>query len=383
VIAVNGNGNTTATGAPWTFTTVAAASPPGPFNLVSPANSATGVSLTPTYSWTASAGASTYTLQVALDATFTNIVINKTGIVATSDTPATALAAGTLHYWQVIAVNGQGNTTATGAPWSFTTTTGGSPPGAFTLVSPPNGASAVSTSPTYSWNAAPNANTYRLMVATDAGMSNLVIDKSGIATTFDQPATGLNPGTTYYWQVIASNGTGDTTSTAAPWSFTTSLFDPAAQSIVLLDTPVRVPRGGTFRVTREIVNLGTANGTVSYDIYLSTDGVIDTSDLLMFTGMTGIILPAAVDSLTLNCTVPQAAVEGQKYYVGLYLTPAKRVASSETLTVIKVEPQSAIGCSGAGGSGGSGGLSLLPLVLLGTLVFLLRKRAGSPCGGRR
>jgi hypothetical protein len=382
VIAVNGNGNTTATGAPWNFTTVAAASPPGAFNLIAPANGSTGVSLTPTYSWAASTGASTYTLQVALDAGFTNIVINKTGIVSTSDTPATALASGTLHYWQVIAVNSQGNTTSTGAPWSFTTTAGGSPPGAFTLVSPTNLSTGVSTSPTYSWNAAPNAVSYRLQVATDAGMTVLVIDKPGIVVPFDTPATALNSGTTYYWQVVASNGTGDTTSTAAPWSFTTSLFDPNVQSVLLLDLPVRVPRGGNFRVTRDIVNNGTAGGSVSYDLYLSTDGVIDASDLLVFTGMTGNIAPSAVDSLTLSCTVPQTAVEGQTYYVGLFLTPAKRIASADTLLVAQVEPESAIGCSGAGRSGRGAGGSLVPLALLGILLLLLRRRKVVGCDAR-
>ncbi|MHC4601518.1 MAG: hypothetical protein ACYS47_21195, partial [Planctomycetota bacterium] len=81
---------------------VQALSPPGPFNMVAPANSATGVSVNPTYSWTASAGANTYTLQVALDGGFTNMVINKTGITGTSDTPTTTLNNNTLYYWRVI-----------------------------------------------------------------------------------------------------------------------------------------------------------------------------------------------------------------------------------------------------------------------------------------
>ncbi|MHC4601517.1 MAG: hypothetical protein ACYS47_21190, partial [Planctomycetota bacterium] len=211
-------------------------------------------------------------------------------------------------------------------------------------------------------------------VATDAGMTNLVIDQSGLTAIFVTPATALNSGTTYYWQVIASNGTGNTTSTGAPWSFTTDFFDPDAISILLLDTPVRVPRGGTFRVTRDIVNNGTAGGTANYEIYLSTDAVIETTDLLVFSGTTPNIAPSVTDSQNITCSVPQTAVEGQTYYVGLYLTPAKRTASADTLTVALVEPESALGCSGGRGSGGSGGFSLLCLVLLGAILILCRKR---------
>jgi uncharacterized protein YmfQ (DUF2313 family) len=222
VFAVNGNGSTLATGAPWSFTTAASSSPPGPFTLGAPADTATGVSLTPTYTWTSSAGAVTYDLEVATDAGFTSIVVSEVGITGTWDTPGTVLISSTLYYWRVTAVNVNGNTVATGAPWSFTTVAGGSPPGAFTLVSPADASSGVSISPTYSWNSAPNSTSYTLQVATDAGMTNLVIDQSGLTATSDTPATVLAEGTMYYWQVIASNATGDTTSTSAPWSFTTA-----------------------------------------------------------------------------------------------------------------------------------------------------------------
>ncbi|MHC4600988.1 MAG: hypothetical protein ACYS47_18505, partial [Planctomycetota bacterium] len=176
---------------------VVAGSPPGAFTLIAPANGATGVAVNPTYSWNAATGALTYTLQVALDAGFSNMVINKTGVSGTSDTPTTTLANNTIHYWQVIAVNTFGNTTSTGAPWSFTTI--GVPPGAFTLVAPANSATNVAVNPTYSWNASTGATTYTLQVALDAGFSNIVINKTGIVGTSDTPTTTLANNTIHYW----------------------------------------------------------------------------------------------------------------------------------------------------------------------------------------
>ena len=76
--------------------------PPGAPLLVSPASSATGVALRPEFAWQESNGANVYTLQVATDAAFTDLVIEESvsGNVfsATSD-----LAIGTVFYWRVSA----------------------------------------------------------------------------------------------------------------------------------------------------------------------------------------------------------------------------------------------------------------------------------------
>lgn len=82
---------------------------PGTPTLTSPANGATGTSLTPTFTWNAVSGATSYDLQVATDAGFTNIVINATGLTSTSYTPGTSLGANTAHFWRVKANNGCGS----------------------------------------------------------------------------------------------------------------------------------------------------------------------------------------------------------------------------------------------------------------------------------
>jgi hypothetical protein len=98
--------------------------PAGTPTLVAPADGATLVPLAPIFEWTAAAGASSYTLEVATDAGFTNIVYTAT-VVGTNHTAASNLAAGTLHYWQVTPLNACG---------------GGSPSStfAFTTLVPPS-----------------------------------------------------------------------------------------------------------------------------------------------------------------------------------------------------------------------------------------------------
>ncbi len=208
-----------------TFSINTPITPPGAFAMVAPANTATGVSTTPTYSWNAATGAASYQLQVATDSGFTSLVINQAGIATTSVTPLVPLATSATHYWRVTAVNSAGSTLATGAPFSFTTSATPSPPGAFTLVSPPDGASVVALNPTYSWNPAAGATGYQLQVAEDSGFTSLVVNQAGIATTSVNPAISLVGGMPYFWRVFAENAGGATLATGAPFSFTTGFAD--------------------------------------------------------------------------------------------------------------------------------------------------------------
>ena len=69
---------------------------------VSPANAATGVSLTANVSWNAASTATSYTLQVATDINFNAVVLNRTGITTTSSA-LSALTNGAVYYWRVSA----------------------------------------------------------------------------------------------------------------------------------------------------------------------------------------------------------------------------------------------------------------------------------------
>ncbi|MCI0728700.1 MAG: M36 family metallopeptidase, partial [Chloroflexi bacterium] len=90
--------------------------------LTSPANGATNVPIMPTFTWSAVAGASSYTLDVDDDPGFGTIDYTAT-VSGTSHTTTTALANDTTYYWRVTSYNVCG-TGAASATFSFTTEAG-------------------------------------------------------------------------------------------------------------------------------------------------------------------------------------------------------------------------------------------------------------------
>lgn len=81
--------------------------------LTAPVNGALNQPARPTLSWTPPAGGSDYTVEIALDAAFTNVVVSQT-VGETTFLPAADLATNTLHYWRVLAANicGAGGTSS-------------------------------------------------------------------------------------------------------------------------------------------------------------------------------------------------------------------------------------------------------------------------------
>src|SRR5205085_2563791 len=140
--------------------------------------SGTVTTTTPTYSWSASQGAQNYELLVqntqgvAVDMTIPAAQANcDLGTGTWSFTPPLALRDHTMYNWFVKASN-QNGASAWSAPMAITvdtgTTTPGGPPAATTMTAP---ASTVgTTTPTYSWNAVPEATSYELIVQNTQGV---------------------------------------------------------------------------------------------------------------------------------------------------------------------------------------------------------------------
>lgn len=108
-------------------------------------------------------------------------------------------------------------TTTTTAP--PTTTVSENAPGAFGKIGPANGTGGFRKSVTLSWGQSAGATQYLVCIGLDQGCSTFDRSYSGTNVKF----VGLASGTTYYWQVKAVNGSGETVADdGTAWSFTTS-----------------------------------------------------------------------------------------------------------------------------------------------------------------
>jgi hypothetical protein len=207
-------GGTSAWSSVWSFTTLAA---PGAAVLLSPSDGATNVVLNPSLIWSApvTGGApSSYLVQVASEPTFASSVYEEWVNALTTTRTASGLSAGTTYYWRVGTQNDAGGTWST--VWSFTT---GAMPAAPTLVSPVNGATDVSITPTLIWNASAGATNYQLQLATDSSFVSIIFSDSTLTST-SQAISSLVNSTTYYWRVRAKNA-GGSSAWSSEWSFTT------------------------------------------------------------------------------------------------------------------------------------------------------------------
>jgi subtilisin-like proprotein convertase family protein len=88
------------------------------------------------------------------------------------------------------------------------------------LTSPANGALNVTGPYTFNWVADPNAATYEIDIASDAGFTTIVDNATGL-TSNSYTSTALASATMYYWRVMPSNQCGSGTFSTV-YSFTTS-----------------------------------------------------------------------------------------------------------------------------------------------------------------
>jgi len=184
----------------------------------SPANAATGVSVTPTINWNAVAGATSYKINLGTTPGGTNVMNGiDVGNVTTYTIPtATPLLYSTNYYVTILPVSSFG--TASGCTEStFTTTTIPCP----TVSAPAASAAGVSLTPTFTWGAVTSATGYKLRIGTAAGASDVLNDfDMGNVTTYTLPAALLNNSTTYYYTVKSYTAT-STSASCTERNFTT------------------------------------------------------------------------------------------------------------------------------------------------------------------
>ncbi|MEM7585579.1 MAG: hypothetical protein AAF560_19470 [Acidobacteriota bacterium] len=108
-------------------------------------------------------------------------------------------------------------------------------PGAVILTDPVDDATDIDINPTVTWDAAVQAQTYTIEVATDEAFTNIVFSTTTSGTS-QEVAAGLDPVTEYFWRVRGVNICGDGADSSV-FSFTTRAIPP----VLLVDDDDNTP----------------------------------------------------------------------------------------------------------------------------------------------
>ena len=111
--------------------------------------------------------------------------------------------------------------------------------GAPLLLTPSNNQTGIESSPTLVWSAISGAASYHVKVSTDQSFAAAALDKAGVADT-TLSVSGLNSGTTYYWEVAAVNSSGIETESQV-FSFTTGSSSTATASLPVYTDGIASP----------------------------------------------------------------------------------------------------------------------------------------------
>jgi titin len=255
--------------------------------LLTPANNAATGDTTPTFTWRAVAGATSYRIQIADISDFSSLIEDQ-GVAVTNFTPATPLPLGT-YFWRVAPIDGAALEGAFSIVRTVRITF--APP---VLRTPANGSITSDATPAFTWLEVPNATEYLIQVST----SNTFATGQTLFTGSTAPTYTLTTGealtsqTIWYWRVAAVDTVGNIGSFSVARRFTFRLNPPT------LTAPAN---NATVADTTPTFTWGVVPGAATYQIQFSL-----TSDfsILVLSGLT----PAN------NYTPPIALSASETYY---------------------------------------------------------------------
>ena len=261
--------------------------PPAPA-LSAPANSATGIAVSPTLTWNAVTGAVTYRVQVSTAPDFSTGIAADDSTLTAASKGLTSLTNNTLYYWRVNAKNA-GGASAWSTVFTFTTVVAAS--GIPVPSTPANYATGVAVNPTLMWSAVTGAVTYRVQVSTASDFSTGIAADDSTLTAASKAIDSLTNNTLYYWRVNAKNA-GGTSAWSAAFSFTTIVAVPGAP---VLSAPAN---NATGVAVSQAVSWGAVTGASTYRVQVST--AADFSTGIVADDSTLTTASKALNSLTNN-----------------------------------------------------------------------------------
>ena len=201
----------------WRFTTGNPESTlPAPI-LISPGYQSTGVDVNPLLKWQSVSGATSYVVQYARNAAFTEGLVTRENLTSTQ-LQIQGLAANTSYVWRVRARNAT-TASAWSTVWYFTTRPVNVDLPAPMLHEPANQTTGLSLNPRLAWNAVAGATSYIVQFARNDGFTEGLVTRDNVTETQVQ-LEGLTAGTKYFWRVRARNAT-VTSAWSVVWFFVT------------------------------------------------------------------------------------------------------------------------------------------------------------------
>jgi endonuclease/exonuclease/phosphatase family metal-dependent hydrolase len=207
--------------------------PPPPLPLAfakrAPADDGAGELADPTLEWEPSEGATSY--EYCVDLTNDNQCdVAWTGTGSVTSANLTGLDPATTYYWQVRALNAVGSIEGDGGNW-WRFTTALPAPGGFGKSAPSDGATGQTANPALSWQPATDAISYQYCIdTTDDSACDSVWTSTGSETSAN--LTGLMDGTTYWWQVRATNTAATTEADGGIWWSLATQAQPVVIAVV-------------------------------------------------------------------------------------------------------------------------------------------------------
>lgn len=225
--------------------------------LLTPEGGSVQTTTRPEFTWTNVSFAYTYTIQIATDPLFTDIVAQSVNQPETSYTPP-ALPNGTL-YWRVQAANIVLGTSPWSVTRSFTVTTVADTP---VLLVPAYDVVVPTRTPTLVWEDVSGSLDYDVQVANNEAFTE-GLDEHPDVETNGLTLSDLTPGQTYYWRVRSRNPSGHS-AYSAPFRFSVR---PLPSVPVLLSPP----NGSTLTSDSVSGSWTPSSNADSYTLQLASD----------------------------------------------------------------------------------------------------------------